>query len=63
MFLRVTMAAVCISAVAFYMRFLFALFRECQPHLTGYWVRLRLRSCEGTIVEMQERTKPVTRAA
>jgi hypothetical protein len=63
MFLSVTMTVVCISAVAFYMRFLFALFSECQPHQTGYWIRLRLGSCEGTIVEMQKRTKPVTRAA
>jgi hypothetical protein len=63
MFLSVTMTVLCMLAVAFYMRFLFALFRECQTRLIGYWVRLRLGSCEGTIVEMQERTKPVTRAA
>jgi hypothetical protein len=62
-FVSVAIVVLCISAVAFYTRFLFALFRESQPNLTGHWVRLRLSSGEDTTVEMQVRIKPVTGAA
>ena len=63
MFVSVAMTVLCILAVAFYTRFLFALFRESEPNPTGHWVRLRLGSGEDTTVEMQARTKRLTRAA
>jgi hypothetical protein len=63
MLVSVAMTALCVAAVAFYMRFLLALFKEYRPHSTGYWLRLRVSSSEGTVVEMQQWTKPVTRAA
>src|ERR1017187_10040922 len=43
------------AGVAVYLRFLFALCRECKPRPIGYWIRLRLGSGEDTIVEMRER--------
>jgi len=45
------------------MRFLVALCKERKPRSSGYWVRLRLGSGDGTIAEMPERRKPATRAA
>ncbi len=63
MFVSVAMTVLCMSAVAFYIRVLFALFKESQAHLIGYWLRLRPGSGVGTIVEMQERIKPLRRAA
>jgi hypothetical protein len=63
MFVMALMTVLCTAGVAFYLRFLFALWRECKPRPVGYWIRLRLGSGEDTIVEMPERTKPVTRAA
>ena len=53
----------CTAGIAFYVRFLVALCKECKPRLTGYWVRLRLGSGKDTIAERQERKKPVTGAA
>jgi hypothetical protein len=53
----------CTASVAFYVRFLVALCKECNPRPSGYWVRLRLRSGENTISELQERKKQVARAA
>jgi len=59
----VVMTVLCTAGIAFYVRFLVALCKERKPRLIGYWVRLRLGSGEDTIVELQERKKPVTRAA
>ncbi len=63
MFVSVVMTVLCTAAIAFYVRFLVALCKECKPRSTGYWVRLRLGSCEDAGAEVLERTKPVTRAA
>ena len=63
MFVHAVMAAMCVVAVAFYLGFLVGLFRECPRRVTGYWVRLRLGSGEDTLAELQERSKPVRRAA
>jgi len=63
MFVMALMTVVWTAGVAFYLRFLVALCRECKPRPIGYWIRLRLGSGENTIVEMRERKKPVTRAA
>ena len=63
MFVMALMTILCTAGVAFYLRFLFALCRECKPRPVGYWIRLRLGSGEDTIVEIPERKKPVTRAA
>jgi hypothetical protein len=63
MFLKTLMAVLCTAGIAFYLRFLLALCNERKPRSSGYWVRLRLGSGDGTIAEMPERRKPVTRAA
>jgi len=63
MFVMALMTVLCTAGVAFYLRFLFALCRECKPRPVGYWIRLRLGSGEDTIVEMRERKKPAARAA
>jgi hypothetical protein len=63
MFVKAVMTVLFTAAIAFYVRFLVALWSECEPPSTGYWVRLRLSSGEGTITELPKRRKPVTRAA
>jgi hypothetical protein len=51
----------CTAGIAFHVRFLVALCKECQPRLTGYWVRLRLGTGEDALAELQERKRPLTR--
>jgi hypothetical protein len=63
MFVSVVMTVLCTAAIAFYTRFLIALYEECKPRLTGYWVRLRRGSGEDAIAELPGRKKPVARAA
>ena len=63
MFVTGLMTLLCTAGIAFYVRFLGALWKECEPRRIGYWVRLRLGSGENAIAELQERKKPVTRAA
>jgi hypothetical protein len=63
MFVRTVMTILCTVCIAFYVRFLVALWKEREPRSSGYWVRLRLRYGEDSIVELPERRKPVTRAA
>jgi hypothetical protein len=63
MFVMAVMTVLCTASIAFYVRFLVALCKECKPRPIGYWVRLRLGSGEDTIAELQERKVPVTRAA
>jgi hypothetical protein len=63
MFVMAIMTALCTAGIAFYVRFLVALRKECKPCSTGYWVRLRLASDQDTIAARQERKMPVTRAA
>jgi hypothetical protein len=63
MFVMALMTVLCTCGVAFYVRFLVALCRECKPRPIGYWIRLRLVSSEDTIAELHEREQPLTRAA
>jgi hypothetical protein len=54
----------CAAGIAFYVRFMVALGKECKPGVSGYWVRLRLdRGDGGEWVELQTRKRPTTRAA
>ena len=57
------MTVLCAAGVAFYLRFLIALSKECKPCRIGYWLRLRLGFREATIVELQRPERPITRAA
>ena len=63
MLVSVAMTVLCTAAMAFYIRFLVALCKECKPRRIGYWVRLRLGSGEESIPEVRQRERPVTRAA
>jgi hypothetical protein len=63
MFLEAVMMLLCAAGIAFYVRFLVALCKECKPRSIGYWVRLRLDSGEDMIAELPEERNPLTRAA
>jgi hypothetical protein len=63
MFVTAVMTALCTAGVAFYVRFLVALCKECKLSVLGYWVRLRLGYGEGRIATLPKRNKPLTRAA
>jgi hypothetical protein len=63
MLLIPAMTVLCTAGVAFYVRFLVALCKECKPRRTGYWLRVRLGDREATMVELQRPERPVTRAA
>jgi len=63
MFVTAVMTVLCTAGIAFYVRFLVALQKECKPRSIGYWVRRRLGSGQDTIAELPERKTPVTRAA
>jgi hypothetical protein len=63
MFVKTVMTVLCMGGIAFYMRFLVALCEERKPRSSGYWVRRRHGSGDGTIAEMPERRKAATRAA
>ena len=63
MFLKIVMMLLCTAGVAFYIRFLVALWKDRSPSSGGYWVRLRFDCDEGTIAELTEQRKPVSRAA
>ena len=62
-FTSAVMTVLCTAGIAFYVRFLVALCKECKPTRTGYWVCLRLGSGENAITEPQQREKTVARAA
>jgi hypothetical protein len=53
----------CTAAIAFYLRFLVALCKECKSRLIGCRVRLRLSSSKDAMAEPRERTRSVTQAA
>jgi hypothetical protein len=53
MFVIAVWTVLCAAGIAFYVQFLVALGKECTPRLTGYWVRLRLGSDEGTKLNYQ----------
>jgi len=55
--------ALCTAAVAFYVRFMVALCKECKPRRVGYWVRLRLGCREVTTAEPRQTRTSLTRAA
>jgi hypothetical protein len=57
------MTLLCTAGIAFYVRFLVALCKECKPQRTGFWVRMRVGSDEDAIGELQERKKLFNRAA
>ena len=57
------MTLLCTAGVAFYVRLLVALYKECKPRQIGYWLRLRLGPREATVVELQRAKAPVTRVA
>ena len=63
MFVMAAMTVLCTAGIAFYVRFLVALCKECKPRRIGFWVRMRLGSDEDAIGELQERKKLFTRAA
>ena len=63
MFVMAAMIALCTAGIAFCARFLVALCKECKPRRMGYSVRLRLNPGEDPITELQQREKPVARAA
>ena len=63
MFVIAAWTALSTAGIAFYVRFLVALQKECKPCSIGYWVRVRVDSGENAIDELQERKDPVTRAA
>lgn len=53
----------CAAGIAFFARFMIALGKECKPGVSGYWVRLRLGTGDGELMELQTRKRPTTRAA
>ena len=59
MFVMPVMTVLCTAGIAFYVRFLVALCKECKPRRIGYWVRLRLGSGEDTIAELQQTLKKI----
>src|SRR6202035_5907378 len=52
MFLKSVMMLLCTAGIAFYVRFLVALYKESKTRSSGYWVRLRFSSGEATIGEL-----------
>jgi hypothetical protein len=63
MFVMAAMTVLCTAGIAFYVRFLVALSKECKPRRIGFWVRMRLAADEDAIGELQERKKLFNRAA
>ena len=63
MFAKMAMTFLCMTGIAFYVRFLVALWKERTPRSSGYWVRLRLGSGEPTLSELPKQRKPARRAA
>jgi hypothetical protein len=63
MLVSALMTVLCTAGIGFYARFLVAICKERKPRVTGYWVRLRRGSGAEPIVELQERTRAVNRAA
>jgi hypothetical protein len=63
MFVKTSMMMLCMAGIAFYLRFLVALCKEHKPRLSGFRVRVRLGSSDGTIAELPKRRTSVTRTA
>lgn len=63
MLVSTVMATVGGVGLAFYLRFLLALWKDSQPALIGYWVRLRPDVQENHANGRPDHTPSVTRAA
>src|SRR5258708_4123413 len=63
MFATTVMAMLCLAGVAFCVRFLVALGKECKATSLCYWLRPRTGSNQDVIPQPQEHNKPVDRAA
>ena len=63
MFVILAMTALCTGGVAFYVRFLVALCKECRHQRICYVVRLQPESLEHIIPEAQELEASIRRAA
>ena len=63
MFLKSVMMLLRTAGIAFYVRFLVALYKESRPRSSGFWVRLRFSSGEATIGELPKGRWPMTCAA
>jgi len=63
MLVKMAMTLLCTAGIAFYVRFLVALWKDRKPRSGGYWVRLPFDSGEATIAELPEQRKPMSRAA
>jgi hypothetical protein len=59
MFVMAAMTLLSTAGIAFYIRFLVALCKECKPRRIGYWLRMRLGSGENAIAELQERERTI----
>jgi hypothetical protein len=53
----------CAAGIAFYLRFMIALGKECKPGVSGYWVRLRRGRGDSELMELRTPKRPTTRAA
>jgi len=62
MVVTTVMTMLCLTGVAFYVRFLVALCMECKARWTFSWVRLHSGSKEYAIPEEGEHKKPVRAA-
>ena len=63
MLMTTVVTMLCTAGIAFYVRFFFALCKDCKPRSIAYWMRLRVDSGEDATAELKERKQPVTRAA
>ncbi|HEY7099193.1 MAG TPA: hypothetical protein VH437_20875 [Terriglobales bacterium] len=63
MFIMSAITVLSAGAVAFYIRFLVALCRECRPHWVAYWVRLQRHAQHDSVVESLGDEYPISRAA
>jgi hypothetical protein len=63
MLVTVVLTMLCAAGIAFYLRFMIALGKECRPGVSGYWVRLRRGTGDGELMELRTPKRPTTRAA
>ena len=61
----VTLAMTVLGAagIAFYLRFMAALYKESKPHVGGYWMRLKVDAGEDVNAEPKERKATTSHAA
>lgn len=63
MIVMAALSALCVGSVAFYARFLFALWKESRKHWISYLVRLEPKSEELAIYDEPAATDKMPRAA